>query len=254
MLNGIKTFGNEHIDDAILDATALMCAAGGPLSDLFDQIVKSRKDQLPRASQITYEDGRGVSGWVNGRRLLVGNRELLRAHGIEPPSRDYEQKYLLGGRQIAYLASGGELVALFLVSYHSDKRRTLELQRVESHGISLLVATCDPNITPQFLADCFRIDARSVRVLPDRQGSAYRRMVKNPRPRRTRCSSQRAAPPPCCGCSRRACACAGACRSRWGSRLRRRPSGSRSSRSSPAAPASASSAPPRCSSTSCSGR
>ena len=182
VLNGIKTFGNEHIDDAILDATALMCAAGGPLSDLFDQIVKSRKDQLPRASQITYEDGRGVSGWVNGRRLLVGNRELLRAHGIEPPSRDYEQKYLLGGRQIAYLASGGELVALFLVSYHSDKRRTLELQRVESHGISLLVATCDPNITPQFLADCFRIDARSVRVLPDRQGSAYRRMVKEPAP------------------------------------------------------------------------
>ena len=180
ILNGIKTFGGQRIDDAIVDATAVMCAAGGPLSDLFDQIIKSHRDMLPKIDNLSYEDERGVVGWVSGRRILVGNRELLRDHGIEPPSRDYEKKYLLGGKQVVYLASGGDLVAMFVLSYNSDKRRALELQRMENNGISLIVRTCDPNITPEFLAQCFRLDVQSVRVLPDRLGSVYQKLIEKP--------------------------------------------------------------------------
>lgn len=47
ILNGIKTFGNQRIDEAILEATALMCAAGGPLVSVFDQIIKTRREILP---------------------------------------------------------------------------------------------------------------------------------------------------------------------------------------------------------------
>ncbi len=183
ILNGIKTFGDERIDDAIVDATALMCAAGGPLSDLFEQIIKSHHDMLPKIDNLSYEDDRGVVGWVSGRRILVGNRDLLREHSIDPPSRDYEKKYLLGGKQIVYLASGGNLVAMFIISYNSDKRRTLELQRMENSGISLIVRTCDPNITPEFLAQCFRLDVLSVRVLPERLGNVYQKLVKSPEER-----------------------------------------------------------------------
>ena len=80
-------------------------------------------------------------------RILIGSRALLAAHGIEPPSQDYEDKYLLGGKSIVYLASGGDLIAMFIVSYNSDKRRALELQRMEENGISLIVRNCDANIT-----------------------------------------------------------------------------------------------------------
>lgn len=174
VLNGIKTFGGQRIDEAIVDATALMCSVGGPLSDVFDQIIKSHRDMLPKIDNPVYEDERGVIGWVSGRRILVGNRDLMAGHGIEPPSRDYEEKYLLGGKQIIYLASGGDLVAMFVLSYNSDKRRALELRRMENNGISLIVRTCDPNITPEFLATCFQLDTHSVRVLPERLGSVYK--------------------------------------------------------------------------------
>lgn len=180
ILNGIKTFGGQRIDDAIVDATAVMCAAGGPLSDLFDQIIKSHRDMLPKIDNLSYEDERGVVGWVSGRRILVGNRELMREHSVEPPSRDYEKKYLLGGKQVVYLASGGELVAMFILSYNSDKRRALELQRMENNGISLIVRTCDPNVTPEFLAQCFRLDVQSIRVLPERLGNVYQKLVEEP--------------------------------------------------------------------------
>ena len=77
ILNGIKTFGGQRIDEAILDATALMYTVGGPLSDLFDQIIKSHRDMLPKIENPTYEDNKGVIGWASGRRILIGNRDLM---------------------------------------------------------------------------------------------------------------------------------------------------------------------------------
>jgi hypothetical protein len=185
ILNGIKTFAGQRIDDAIVDATALMCAVGGPLSDLFDQIIKSRRDMLPKIDNLLYEDDKGVTGWVSGRRILVGNRALMESHSIEPPSHDYEEKYISGGKKIVYLASGGDLVAMFVVSYDSDRRRALELRRMEDNGISLIVRTCDPNITPPLLAECFGLDEHCIRVLPERLGVVYNEITAEPQERST---------------------------------------------------------------------
>lgn len=182
VLNAIKTFGGQRIDDAIVDATALMCCVGGPLSDVFEQIIKS-SGLLPKIDNPVFEDDRGVTGWVSGRRILVGSRKLMEAHSIQPPSRDYEEKYIHTGRKIIYLASGGELVAMFVVSYISDRRRAMELRRLEDNGISLIVRTCDPNITPRMLAECFGLDEHSIRVLPERLGSVYTDLTAEPQDR-----------------------------------------------------------------------
>lgn len=180
VLNGIKTFGGQRIDEAIMDATGLMCAVGGPLSDLFSQIVQNRHEILPKVENPVYEDGMGVVGWVSGRRILVGNRLLLQTYSIEPPTADYEETYRMGGRQIIYLAADGELVAMFLISYVSDRRRAAELHRMEDNGLSLIVRTCDPTITPAFLASCFQLDESSIAVLPDSLGKIYTNLTEEP--------------------------------------------------------------------------
>ena len=173
ILSGIKTFGDQHIDDAILEAAALLGEVGGTLSEIFEQVIQNRRDLLPRVENFTYEDGRGIVGWVSGHRLLVGNRELLKAYKIAPPSRDYEDKYGASGKQVLYLASGGQLMAMFLIAYQPDRRRTAELCRLEDDGVAFLVRTCDPNITPKLVARSFQLDEKSVAVLPERLGKVY---------------------------------------------------------------------------------
>ena len=182
VLNGIRTFGDQRIDGAILDATALTKAVGGSLSELFGQVIRSQAKILPKAENIFYEDGLGILGWVNGRRTLVGNREMLEKHGIEPPSRDYEKKYLTGDRNLIYLASGGELVAMFLITYTTSGRVMEELQRLEDHGVCILVRTCDPNMTPALLAERFGLDEESIRILPNSLGEPYYNMLQEPDP------------------------------------------------------------------------
>lgn len=180
VLSGIKTFGDQHIDDAILDAAALLNQTGGTLSEIFDEVIQSRRDLLPKVENYTYEDNKGIVGWVSGHRLLIGTRDLLLAHHITPPSRDYEKKYALGGKKVLYLASGGQLVAMFLIAYNADRRRTIELCRLEDNGVAFLVRTCDPNITPELIAECFQLNARSVNVLTTRLGNVYVKAGKKP--------------------------------------------------------------------------
>ena len=181
VLNYIKAFAGQRIDEAIMDATALMNVTGGPLSDMFDQIIKSGSNILPKVENTIYEESKGVSGWVGDKRIFVGNRELLKAHGIEPPSHDYEDKYLIGGKKIVYLASGGDLVAMFVVTYNSDRNRAAELRRMENNGIGLILHTCDPNITPELISECFGLDANSVRILPEHLENIYNSEIKEPK-------------------------------------------------------------------------
>ncbi len=180
VLNGIQAFAGQRIDEAILDATALTAAVGGTLSDLFSQIVKARGEVLPQVEHPVYEDELGISGTVSDRIILVGRGELLKRHGVDAPSHDYEEKYLRTGKIPVYLASGGQLVAMFLVFYRSDRRRAAELRRLESNGISLLVRTRDPNITPELIADCFGLSRHSIAVLPERLGSVYASLQAHP--------------------------------------------------------------------------
>ena len=180
VLNGIQTFAGQRIDEAILDATALTEAVGGTLSDLFSQIVKTRGEVLPHVERPAYEEGLGISGTVSDRVILVGTGELLRKHGVDAPSHDYEEKYRRAGKIPVYLASGGLLVAMFLVFYRSDRRRAAELRRLEANGIALLVRTRDPNVTPELISDCFGLSRYSVAVLPERLGAVYASLREHP--------------------------------------------------------------------------
>ena len=60
-------------------------------------------------------------GLISDRRVLVGNRRLLENHGVDVPSRDYENRYAKDGRQLVYLSTAGELSAMFVVSYIADE-------------------------------------------------------------------------------------------------------------------------------------
>ena len=179
-LHGIKTFSGNRIDEVILDAAALMKEVGGPIASTFDDIIKGKKEILPKVDSVGYEDGKGLVGWVRTRRTLIGNRNLMLNHGITPPSLDYEEKYRKGGRQITYLASAGDLVAMFITSYTPSPSMVYELEEMEDHGVNFLIQTRDSNITDKFVAAQFGVYIKSVRILPDKLSEEFEETTQNP--------------------------------------------------------------------------
>ena len=63
-----------------------------------------------------YEDSMGLCGWINNKRVLLGNRKLMNNHSIEGlPSPAKEKEYTGGSRIPVYLSISGELSAMFII-------------------------------------------------------------------------------------------------------------------------------------------
>lgn len=172
-LLGIKTFANAQIDTAILDAAAVCIKARSPLAGVFNRVIGSREDYLQEVDTLVYEQEMGISGWVGGRRVLVGSRQLLQNHGVDVPSADFEQRHSGGDRRLVYLSTAGELTALFVLDYQSDPVISTALRELTDCGVSLLIRSCDPNITEALLCERFGLDNYYVEVLNSAAGSAY---------------------------------------------------------------------------------
>ena len=173
LLHGIKTFAGTRIDDAILDAASVSVRAGGPLSAVFCRMIQNKVDMLREVDTLVYEQDMGLSGWVSGRRVLIGNRKLLDNHGIDIPSKDYEERYAVNGRQLVYLSIAGELSAMFVVSYVADEQVKAMLKKLTKQHVTLLVRTCDQNITERLISSVYDLDAFYVELLGAPAGRSF---------------------------------------------------------------------------------
>lgn len=172
---GIKTYHGMRVDDAILDTAAIVIKAGGPSGEVFDRVILGKRDILPPVENLVYEDKLGLSAWIHGRRVLVGNRDLLINHNVEAPNRESELKYRHDNRQIMYLAVSGKIAAMFVVGYKANPGIKASLKMMENKGISVLVRTSDANITEELISNFFGVHKNAVKVISAVAGEMYRK-------------------------------------------------------------------------------
>lgn len=165
VLRGIKTFNGQRIDEAILFAAALLCRINAPISQVFDKIIMGKKNILTNASDIVYKEEKGIVGWVNGKRILVGNRELLKEFKISLPSRDYENKYRIPNCELTYFAIGQSLVAMFILEYTPSKSLCNTLRSCVKNDIKIFVKTVDSNLTTNKIAADFNLNEKFLTLL-----------------------------------------------------------------------------------------
>lgn len=162
---GIKTFYSMKVDEAILDAAALLIESGGPLGDLFKRVILGRTELLPPVDTLAYEDKLGLSAWIQNRRVLVGSEDLLKNHNVEVPDKSYIERFLHDGRYPLFLAIEGKLAAMFIVSYDINEKNAAYLRKIERSSISLLVRADDANITDDMVSKYLSIPQSDVKVL-----------------------------------------------------------------------------------------
>lgn len=173
LLHNIKMFEKRRIDEAILDASSALCSFDGTIKNVFMKIIQGKMEILKKVENLVYEEGMGLSAWVDGKRVLIGNSALMRHHEIYTPSADYEAKYRVGGRELIYLSNSGELTAMFVVSYQPDPQIAQELYELERKGIGLIVRSTDPNLTAEKIAQIYDLPVEMVHVIPAKLHSDF---------------------------------------------------------------------------------
>lgn len=177
VLHGIKPFDQGKIDSVILDAASVVCNSGGMLTEVFNGIIGSNRSMLRPVENLTYEDAMGLSAWVDGKRVLIGNRELMVNHGIEVPSNDYEMRFVKDSKNIIYLSNSGQLSAMFVISYGSNAATRAQLDQLASHGMYLIVNTSDPNITPEKIRAAYDFPLELIQLMPAKHHPAYEELT-----------------------------------------------------------------------------
>lgn len=172
-LHGIKVFQKNRIDEAILDAASVICSCDSTLTSIFTEMIGGRLELLKKVESLTYEDGLGLSAWVGGKRVLIGNRDLMKHHGIDIPSKDYEQRYLQGDRELLYLSNSGELTAMYILDYGRDDEVDEQLGKLADWDMTLIVYSTDPYVTPDRLEKIFDYPAELIKIMPAKLHGEY---------------------------------------------------------------------------------
>lgn len=166
LLKGMKVFSQARIDLAILYAGSILTPNCPTLRDIFLNIIQNRTEILYKPENLHYEVGCGFEGWADSKHLLVGNRGMMLAHGVEVPPEDYEHRYTKDGRYCpVYLAVNGRLYAMFVVGYRANADVKEMMDEIYVSGLSLLVTGSDFNLTGERIDTVFGIPAGCIKVL-----------------------------------------------------------------------------------------
>ncbi len=164
--NGARGTQHIQIDDAIIYAASLAVSADSVLADAFFNMLNYKSALLKKVSNCVYESNLGVMGWIGSRRVLLGNRDHMKSHGVAVPDAKKESAVNKNNDEVVYLAVGGEVCMLFFVELTANTQVKNHIMKLADNGVSLIIKTVDGMVTEGVIAELFDISAENVRVIP----------------------------------------------------------------------------------------
>lgn len=173
-LAGVKVFNEVKMDETLLAAASLARHADSVFSSIFKEVLAGKEKKLYPVENFVYEDSMGLCGWINNRRVLLGNRELMVSHNIEGmPSRTREAEMVGSGKEAVYLSVSGNLSVLFLVELKADPATKYWAKQAARHDLCLILRSVDAMITLHRVAELFEIPQDMIKIIPAKMHADY---------------------------------------------------------------------------------
>lgn len=164
--NGSKGTQHIQIDEAIIYAASLALSSDSVLADAFFNMLNYKSALLKKVSNCVYESNLGVMGWIGSRRVLLGNRDHMKSHGVAVPEMKKVTAVNKNNNEVVYLAVGGELCMVFLVDLTANTQIKQHVNLLAKNGVSLVIKTVDGMITDGVIGELFEIPSECVRIIP----------------------------------------------------------------------------------------
>ena len=161
-------------------AAALEQGSSHPLAHAI--VEKAASDALPEVKQFRTLRGLGVSGEIDGQRVLLGNQALLAEQQIDTRALDEEiAAQASRGATPVLLAVEGKARALFAIRDPLRDDSVQALQRLHRAGYRLVMLTGDNPSTANAIAKEAGIDEVIAGVLPDGKAEAIKQLQQQGR-------------------------------------------------------------------------
>jgi Cu+-exporting ATPase len=153
-----------------------------PLGAAVLEAAKGRGLTLGNDSEFQSHTGRGVSGQVDGRKILVGNEPLLEENGISAAALVQKAEELRrGGQTVILIAVDGQAAGLIGIADSIKPSAAQALGELKSEGLRLVMLTGDSRATAEAVAKTLGIEEFEAEVLPGKKSEVVQRLQKEGR-------------------------------------------------------------------------
>ncbi len=167
------------IDDSELVglAASVEAASEHPLAQAVVRGAAKRAQALMTATDFQSATGLGVSGRVEGRRVLVGKAAWLEAQGVVgmPPSARAEA-LRKDGATVIHVAVDGRFAGLLVIADPIKEGAGEAIAALRADGLNVRMITGDHRTTAQAVAAKLNIDGVAADVTPQAKGALVARL------------------------------------------------------------------------------
>jgi len=166
------------------DENDLMRYAGGlekgsehPLANAILDKAKAMELELPDAEGFDSPNGKGVTGTIDGRRLLLGNRLLMEAEGVSTSDFERDADQLRSdGATVIFAAIDGKVCGLLAIADPVKETTEEAISALQKEGVRVVMLTGDNRTSAQAVARKLHIDEVEAEVLPEDKGKIVQRL------------------------------------------------------------------------------
>jgi P-type Cu+ transporter len=158
-------------------AASLERSSEHPLAAAVVDEAKRRRLSLTEPSEFHSFSGKGLSGKVEGKQILIGNAALFLERQISlGKSAAAIEEFQRAGQTVILVASDGQFAGYIGVADPIKESTPSALKELQATGLRLVMLTGDNKATAQAIAAKLGIDNFEAEILPDQKASAVKKL------------------------------------------------------------------------------
>lgn len=157
-------------------AASLEKSSEHPLAAAIVAAAEEKKIALVRPDNFDSITGKGVSGTVEGARVLLGNLKLMNDAAVNTDElADLAEKMRKQGQTVMFVAADTKLAGILAVSDPIKKSTPKAIKALHDEGLRVVMLTGDNRATAEAVAAKLDIDEVVAEVLPGEKAAAVKR-------------------------------------------------------------------------------
>jgi len=166
-VTAIKPAAGFSEADVLRIAANLERRSEHPLGDAIVRAASARGLPMSPVTDFDAPSGKGVSGTVAGRKVIIGNARILRDAGLDPaPLEALADPYRSDGATPVFMAIDGKPAGIIVVADPVKPNAKEAIAALKASGLSIVMLTGDNAKTAKAVADAVGISDIEAQVMP----------------------------------------------------------------------------------------
>jgi len=175
----VSVTAGEGFDEEMILRLAASLERGSehPLAAAITAGAEAREIKTQQVEDFASHTGKGVSGRVDGKKVVLGNRTLLDEQEIDAEALNATAQELRSeGQTVMFVAVDGRAAGLLGVADPIKKTTREAIRELQADSIRVVMLTGDNRTTAEAVANKLGLDEIEAEVLPDQKAAVVKRL------------------------------------------------------------------------------